>query len=218
LGANVFNMAILGTAGSYLTYRLLTRWLPGARGRITAVAFAGWFSVVLASVGCAGQLAWSGTVAWSAAFTAMVNIHMLIGIGEGLISALVLAAIERTRPELVTGQAQTSAAWKHWFACGLLVVLGLAVFVAPFACPWPDGLEAVAARLGFEHQTVEHLVSAPAPDYALPGIHWTVGAMALAGLVGTIVVLGLSWMLGRFLVRAEGLKEANALNPKGQAR
>ena len=31
-------------------------------------------------------------------------------------------------------------------------VLGLAVFVAPFACPWPDGLESVAARLGFEHK------------------------------------------------------------------
>ncbi|MCU0788429.1 MAG: energy-coupling factor ABC transporter permease [Verrucomicrobia bacterium] len=205
LGANVFNMALLGSAGACLPYALLTRWLPGVRGRITAVAFAGWFSVVLASVGCAGQLAWSGTVSWSAAFTTMVSIHMLIGVGEGLISALVLLAIERTRPELVTGQTVGEPAdWKQWGAWALFVAMGLALFVAPFACPWPDGLESVAGKLGFEHYAVGNALPAPLSDYEMPGIHWAVGATAVAGVVGTVVVLVLSWVLGRILVPAAG--------------
>src|ERR1035437_1588975 len=58
LGANVFNMAIVGAAGGYAIYRVVCRVLPGTRGQVAAVAFAGWCSTVLASVSCAGQLAW----------------------------------------------------------------------------------------------------------------------------------------------------------------
>jgi len=47
---------------------------------------------------CAGELAWSGTAPWNTAFPAMAIIHMLIGIGEALITALVIAAISKTRP------------------------------------------------------------------------------------------------------------------------
>ena len=67
LGANIFNMAIVGAAGGYAIYRVVCRALPGTRGQVAAVAFAGWCSTVLASICCAGQLAWSGTVAWPVA-------------------------------------------------------------------------------------------------------------------------------------------------------
>src|ERR1039458_7482818 len=63
LGANVFNMAIVGAAGGYTIYRIVCRWLPGTRGQVAAVAFAGWCSTVLASICCAGELAWAGTAA-----------------------------------------------------------------------------------------------------------------------------------------------------------
>ena len=107
LGANVFNMALVGTVGGWAIYRTVSRCLPGVRGRVAAVAFAGWCSTVLASLACAGQLAWSGTVQWSVGFTAMTGIHMLIGLGEGLISALAFLAIARTRPELVASPNQS---------------------------------------------------------------------------------------------------------------
>ena len=100
LGSNLFDMGILSTAGGYLVYRTLVRHLRGLRGQVAAIAFAGWFSVVLASVGCAGQLAWSGTVALTTGLPVMAALHMLIGLGEGLISALVFLAIHRVRPEL----------------------------------------------------------------------------------------------------------------------
>jgi cobalt/nickel transport system permease protein len=202
LGANIFNMALLGAVGGYAVYRSVLRVMPGTRGQVTAVAFAGWLSTVLASIGCAGQLAWSGMVNWSAAFTAMAGVHLLIGIGEGLISALVLAAIQRTRPEMIAepGCAGAPTRTRELLKYGLLVTLGLAVFVAPFACPWPDGLESVAAKLGFEHHAGETVLPAPAADYQAPGVSWPVGATAIAGAAGALIVFAFAWLLGRWLV------------------
>ena len=51
---------------------------------------------------------------------------------------------------------------------GLVLSLGLAMFVAPFACPWPDGLEKVA-KLGFEHRNRAVLWAPALADYAVPG-------------------------------------------------
>jgi len=202
LGANVFNMGILGAAGGYAVYRLIRGWLPDRRGQTAAIAFAGWSSVVLAAISCAGQLAWSGTVKWSIGFAAMTGTHTLIGLGEGLISSLAFLAIQRTRPELILedSQEEKPSRRSELVPFGILVVLGLAVFVAPFACPWPDGLESVAARLGFEHAATEPLFAAPAPDYQAPGIRWTVAATAVAGVVGTLVVFMLAITLGKLLV------------------
>lgn len=222
LGANVLNMGIIGGGGGYILYRLVCGRRPGMRRRITAIAFAAWCSTVLASISCAGQLAWSGTVSWPAAFTAMAAVHMLIGLGEGLISAMAFLAIQRTRPEVIANSAMTSARedavdparpghrWTLLFY-GLLAALGVAIFVAPFACPWPDGLEAVAARLGFGHKAVRAALPAVAPDYQVPGMHWAAGATALAGAAGTLVVFGLAWLLGRCLVPEQAAR--NPGNP-----
>jgi cobalt/nickel transport system permease protein len=203
LGVNTFNMAILAVAGGYAVYRLVCGLVPGARGQVAAVAFAGWCSTVLAATGCAGELAWSGTVGWAVGFPAIAGVHMLIGVGEGLISALVFLAIQRTRPDLAAGNAGLGAAsaWGEWAGYGLLAVLGVAIFVAPFACQWPDGLEAVAGKLGFEARALRSLWPVPAPDYQVSGIHWAAGATALAGAVGALVVFGLALLLGRILVR-----------------
>jgi cobalt/nickel transport system permease protein len=204
LGANIFNMGIVGAVGGYAIYRAVGRALPGTRGQVVAAAFAGWCSTVLASISCAGQLAWSGTVVWPVGFTAMTSVHMAIGVGEGLISALVLLAIQRVRPDLsseVCGAASTRP-WGELVCYGLLVTLGVAIFVAPFACPWPDGLESVAAKLGFGRRTVEAVVPALAPGYQVPGIRSAAGATALAGAAGAVIVFGLALLLARSLVPA----------------
>jgi cobalt/nickel transport system permease protein len=202
LGANIFNMGIVGAVGGYAIYRVVCRALPGTRGQVAAVAFAGWCSTVLASISCAGQLAWSGTVAWPVGFTAMTSVHMLIGVGEGLISALVLLAIQRVRPELTSevSGAASPRPWGELVSYGLVATLGVAIFVAPFACPWPDGLDSVAAKLGFEHRAVEATVPALAPNYQVPGVRWAAGATALAGATGAVIVFGLALLLARSLV------------------
>ena len=202
LGANVFNMAIVNSVVGYAIYRMICHWLTGIRGRVTALAFAAWCATVLAAISCAGQLAWSGTIPWAVAFPAMTTVHMLIGVGEGLISALVLLAVSRARPDLITEMMQTNQPQRvgELMRYGLFITLGIALFVAPFACSWPDGLDSVAEKFGFSHNIAAALLPAPAPDYQMPGIHWAVGATALAGVAGTLIVFALAFLLGRWLV------------------
>lgn len=201
LGANIFNMGVVAPTFGALAFRMLTPGQPSLRRRVAATVFAGWCSTVAASVACAGQLAWSGVIAWSVAFSAMVGVHQLIGLGEGLISALVLFAIARTRPALLV--ADTPASTARFLGLCLAVTCGIALFVAPFACPWPDGLDSVAARLGFDQRAAESS-SSVFSSYAIPGIHSEFLSTGLAGLIGVAAALGFSFLVGRMLVRNEG--------------
>jgi cobalt/nickel transport system permease protein len=202
LGANIFNMGIIGGVGGWAVYYLVSRLVKGLFGCVVAAAFAAWCSTVMASVACAGELASSHTVRWAVALPAMAGVHMLIGIGEGLITALVLVAIARTRPELVQpdGVAEPRRSYGAIVAFGGLIALGLALFVSPLASRWPDGLDWTAELLGFKEKAVAPMVPAPMPDYELPGFHWSTLGTSLAGAVGTIVVFALAWLLARALV------------------
>jgi cobalt/nickel transport system permease protein len=190
LGANIFNMAIVGTGAGYAAFLLARRLADGTRGTLIGSVVGAWCSTVAASVACAGELAASRTVAWGMAFPAMTSVHMLIGAGEALITALVLGAVARSRPELLRApEGDTPADAGKFAAYGLIIAAGLALFVAPFACGWPDGLEKVADTLGFGHRAAETpLLAAPLPDYALPGVASELLATALAGVIGTLVM------------------------------
>ena len=203
LGANMFNMGLIGGVVGYAIYRVVRTISPGTRGTVAAAAFAAWCSTVLAAIVCAGELALSGTVSWSVAFPAMANVHMLIGVGESLITALVIVAIARARPELLDPNTRETngLGYAPVLAFGLLISLGLAMFVAPFACSWPDGLDKVAQALGFEHRAAgQPLIPSPIPEYHLPGVASASIATALAGVIGTVIVFGLAFLLARWLV------------------
>ena len=94
---------------------------------------------------------------------------MLIGIGEALITALVLASIAKTRPELMRPESSLVAwRWGELAGYGLLVSLGIALFLSPFASKLPDGLESAALTLGFNQQAAEKpVLPALAADYKL---------------------------------------------------
>jgi cobalt/nickel transport system permease protein len=203
LGANLFNMALVAPGVGYAIYVAVRRIAgDGLRSRLFATAFAAWCSTVAAAVACAGQLAWSGTVAWAVSFPTMTGVHMLIGVGEALITTLVVATIGRVRPELLLEQAPADLPARHrgLAVCGLLVSLGLVVLLTPLACRWPDGLEKVAAVLGFaDKAAAAPIFSAPFADYAAPGIGSAVFSTIIAGCVGTIVAFVLAYLLARFL-------------------
>jgi cobalt/nickel transport system permease protein len=215
LGANVFNMALVATAVGYGIYRLAWRMAGGGlRARLFATAFAAWCSTVAAAVACAGQLALSGTVAWRAALPAMAGIHMVIGVGEALITTLVVAAVAGVRPELLAeGTAPPSRARYALLAGqGLLVALGLAVFVAPFASGWPDGLEKVAGALGFQHRAATGpALPSPLADYGVRGLGRGALPTIVAGSLGTLVAFGLAWLLAFLLTpRGDGVRGPGA--------
>ena len=203
LGANVFNMALVAPVAAYFVYRLMRRVLKDRRGQLVAASAAAWCSVVVASVACAGELALSGTVAWNLALPAMAGIHSLIGIGEALITMLVLAAIGRTRPELVneTGNQIGSRERKAVYVYAAAVIVGLLILVVPFASTLPDGLERVARTFGFEYRAnVPASFSTPLKEYSVPGMESLGGASTVAGLVGAVVVFGFSFLVARLLV------------------
>ena len=198
LGANIFNMAIVATVAGYAVYAGVRRVLPTAYGRFVGAACAAWASTVFASVCCTGELVWSGTVAWELGIPAMSGIHMLIGAGEAVITGLVLVALTKLRPELLDAGSPGSAAaagtgWKDVLIHGSLLTIALALFVAPFASGWPDGLETVAAALGFDTRALSvPVLPAPVADYRVPGIGSLPVATALAGVVGAVLVFGVS--------------------------
>lgn len=101
LGANIFNMGIIGTVCSYYIYKALSKAMGGKRGVLFGTAIAAWFSVVLASSACAVELAISGTAPFKITLAAMAGVHALIGIGEAAFTTLIIGFILKVRPDLI---------------------------------------------------------------------------------------------------------------------
>jgi cobalt/nickel transport system permease protein len=203
LGANVFNMAIVGAVGSFYVYCAIHRLLRGDRGQLVAAAVAAWCATVMAAIVTAGELSVSGVVPWRVALLAMTGVHMLIGVGEALITTMVLLAIRRARPEILRERALggTARAATEVLAFGLLISLGIALFASPLASEWPDGLEKVAAQLGFQERAADTpLVPSPLIDYAVRGISSAAWATPVAGALGTGLVFLLALGVARLVV------------------
>jgi cobalt/nickel transport system permease protein len=101
LGANIFVMGVVASFVAHYIYK----WIAGnteQRGRVMAGTFvAGWTSTFTASLVCSVLLAVSGTVPLNVALTAMAGWHALIGIGEGLITAVVIGYLTQVKSELI---------------------------------------------------------------------------------------------------------------------
>jgi len=191
MGANITNMAIIATLVSYAVYRGVHLLAGGRRwGSFVGGFAAAWISVVVAALATAIQLGFSGTSPIGIALPAMVGVHMLIGVGEGLITVGALALVTAARPDLVRGDIAVAPGGLRWTLVGLAVAIAL-VLLSPFASPHPDGLERVAENLGF----IEAARSAPyevIPDYVFPGISNETLATIAAGVTGTILVFGIA--------------------------
>ena len=215
LGANIFNIAFISTIGGWFIYKLVSRFLRNFAGQITATFFAAWCSVLLAAMACAGELSYSGTVSPEIVFPAMTSVHLLIGLGEGLITSLVVLTIHRARPELLepSQPSENSAGFGEFIFYGLLAVLGLALFVSPYASSWPDGLDKVAEQFGFAGQARETIKGWFA-DYKISGVSSAALATGLAVVIGAGLMFGLAWLAGRFLAAERKTAVSKNRNPK----
>lgn len=95
LGANVFNMGIVGALGGWVLFRFFMRGRAGRRGFLESAFAAAWISVVLTSVVAAVEIAISGTEPIGSVLPAMALVHVPIGIMEGVITVAVLSALVR---------------------------------------------------------------------------------------------------------------------------
>jgi cobalt/nickel transport system permease protein len=101
LGANVVNMAVVGPFVGYGVYRLISKAIAGDAGRFVGTFVGAWLATVAAATACALELAISGTAPLGVVLPAMAGVHMLIGIGEGLITTAAVAAVRVSRPDLL---------------------------------------------------------------------------------------------------------------------
>lgn len=187
MGANLFNMAIVGVWTAYAVFSLVRRLAGEARWGLFAGGFAAaWSSIFLAALACALQLALSGTSPANLAVPAMGGIHALIGIGEGLITVGALSFLYAARPELLSRENRQQVLNRSvWLGGGILAVLLTAL--SPLASSHPDGLEWVAEQLQFI-ETARPPFYKIIPDYVVPGISNEALATIAAGIIGLVVV------------------------------
>jgi cobalt/nickel transport system permease protein len=206
LGYNVLNMAIIPAYGGYAVFRMFRRMFPtNSGGVIGGTGLAAWASVVMAATAFSIEWLFGATapVPFDTVFASMVGVHALIGIGEGIISALAVGAVLSSRPDLVYGaqdldRAQLSeqklARTRTFVIGGTLVALVFAAVLSQFAAPDPDGLERVAEDTGFIDSATEHsLADSIFSDYATSGISNETLSLAIAGIVGTLVTLAVAF-------------------------
>jgi len=79
---------------------------------------------------------------------------------------------------------------------GLIVALGLAFFVGPYASSSPDGLERVAIDKGFADTAKAHaLGDGPLADYGVKGVENEKLSTGLSGVIGVVVTFGVAMIL-----------------------
>ncbi|SNT50444.1 cobalt/nickel transport system permease protein [Streptosporangium subroseum] len=229
LGINITLMGIVAILVGWFVFRLITRTLS-SRTAVVAASFVAALISVPAAALAFSLLFWIGGTAPIDVGTvamAMGGVHVLIGIGEGLITAVTVSTVLAIRPDLVYGArglavplvlrgaggdvtvtrespVPVSSRRPGWFLpAGLAVVALLAGIVSFYASSSPDGLERVAQDKGFIGQATDHsLAEQPLADYGDAG-----GIpVGVAGLIGAGVTLAAGGGLF-FAVRRRTRKE-----------
>lgn len=204
MGWNIINMGVITAFTGYAVYSFMVRIMGEKQGVRLVSAFMGaWVSVVAGAIATAFELAASGTSPLDLALPAMAGVHALIGIGEGFVTIGAVSYLQLSRPEILR-QAEIAPGRRgaNWIVGGLLLAVVVAA-LSPLASANPDGLEKVAEELGFlamgESPVYEIL-----PDYTIPFIGNEIATTILAVVVGTLIVFGIAWILGRRWTQSHG--------------
>ncbi|MFF3018381.1 energy-coupling factor ABC transporter permease [Streptomyces sp. NPDC057939] len=244
LGVNITVMGGVTVVVAYAVFRGLLKVLPATRRSVTVAAFTGaLLSVPAAAAAFTLLYALGGTtdVPIAKVFTAMVGVHVLIGIGEALITAATVGAVLAVRPdlvhaasglgtplklrvggELVDAPAPAPAApvaarsTRGVWLTGLVTALVLAGVVSFYASANPDGLEKVAADKGIDAKVEDHAAAdSPLADYGVKDVENARLSGGLAGVIGVgvtvLVGTGIFWSVRRR--RAEDLTATSTAAP-----
>ena len=183
LGANVFNMAVVGVlCGS------LFKFYKNEKFKYAALGLSAWFSVLVASFFCSLEVFSSVGASFMATVSAMIMVHAKIGVGEALITMTgFYFAQEPMKAKVFTK--------KQILLVGSVIA---AAIVSPFASSFPDGLERVAENLFAIHE------SAPAftgllSDYALPMINNEYFSVVIAAFAGVVFTFFAAKTIGKIL-------------------
>ncbi|MEM4164984.1 MAG: energy-coupling factor ABC transporter permease, partial [Nitrososphaerales archaeon] len=106
LGANVFNMAVVGVVAAFLVYKIFER-----RSRFFSAFLAGWFGAVSAAVACGLEIGSSSIFAYNIAVTVpvMFGWHAVLGVVEGFATSAAVVFIMKRSPHLLAGVAEVKS-------------------------------------------------------------------------------------------------------------
>ena len=193
LGINVLNMAIITSLVGWLTISSWKKLFGEANiSIISGSIVAGILSVVFSSIAFVFEYALGGTVSvpLGSVLIAMVSSHLLIGLGEGVITALIVSLLLRVRSDLIYIKTNTDKKNSMSSFYGLFIFLLLCLtLITPYASSSPDGLESVAGDFGFSEDSGIVLLL---EDYGISGLNNDFLSTALSAVLGVVVVIGVS--------------------------
>jgi len=182
LGANIFNMALVGAIPSILTYKFIVD-----KERSLLIVLSSYISIILAAFSCSVMLVINNFSNALGIFYSMISVHALIGLGEILITMVVLKMIGF----VYLGKSAKSL--KFFIVFSILIVL---LILTPFASELPDGLEWVAEKYSILKDK-EPLFVSPMPDYSLPFIQNKILSTIFSALMGIFITGFFSFFVGR---------------------
>jgi cobalt/nickel transport system permease protein len=211
LGANLLAMGVLPCLIGGGVRRLWLRPQPGLVARGAAVA--GGLAAVLIGATIAIVALWmSGsiptTVGLLGAIGVMDSIHLGIGLVEGAVSLAVIRFVMAARRDAVVGEVpvatvRTPRPWaaynRRTLLAGVLVAVLIGGVLSYFKSPADDGLEKAQDEVGASApvQTGVDVPPVVFQEYRLKWLGEGFWSNALAGVAGSLGVLGLVMAVGR---------------------
>jgi cobalt/nickel transport system permease protein len=195
LGANTFNIAVLGVGSAAAVFGALRALLgPRPRAVVLAAAAAAGVSTALVGGAVSLELALSGLVPFAAALTLVGGGHVLVGLAEAALTGMLVSVVLRARPEVLARHTEGSR-WTPVRAVAVgAVVLAVMALAVVAASSQPDVLEAALERFGLAERGAP--APAPFPDYVSPaGGPWVAGAVGL--LAAFLVAWGVAIAVAR---------------------
>ena len=198
LGVNVLNMAIITSLTGWLTITFWKKLFGDSQFTlISGSVIAGLLSVVFSSIAFVMEYAIGGTVSvpLGSVLIAMISTHLFIGLGEGIITALIISLLLRVRSDLVYANTKKDKSNNLSTSYGIFIVLILSLtLITPYASSSPDGLESVASNFGFEETDGVVLLL---EDYGISSVNNNFVSTILSALLGILSIAGLSTLFFR---------------------
>ncbi len=224
IGANAFNLAVVGSFVGYYIYRFLAGNCPAtSRRRVVAAALSSYLALNASALFTAVELglqpmlfkAADGTPLYapynlSQSIPAIMSGHLLVaGIAEAVITALVIAYLQKANEPLlrVFGERESAGRSYRWLWLGLAAVVlltPLGLFATGTAWGEWSSTE-LQLSLGFVPEgmaALENAWNAPLSGYGIAGLGLTAGYL-ISGLLGVAAIALSTLLFGKWLARGE---------------
>jgi cobalt/nickel transport system permease protein len=221
IAANCFNMAVVIPFVGYYLFRLIGGDAPSSSRRVISAGVASYVAIVAGAI-CAGfefgiqpylahtagGQALYAPYKLSVAVPAMALEHLLFfGVVEAIVTMGVVAALAKSEPELLQMKPAARPLRWLWAGIGVLILLTPIGVLAPGTAWGEWGSGQIKSRLGYVPSGFDKLGGlwkAKMPGYATPGVSNAMLGYLIAAVVGTALVVGVTWGTGALLARRRG--------------